>query len=122
MKDLEILKAACCVAGVDGRIDDGEREALAILAKQAGVGQASFNAMIEMAVENKDFFKENLALLKDDAERTIRVMGAVAVGEDGIRPQERELVESFAEKLGMEKSRCDALLAEVEQEAKSGAD
>ena len=34
--ELQILRAACCVAGLDGEIDERERAALHVLVERAG--------------------------------------------------------------------------------------
>ena len=41
MFKVELLRAACCVAGIDGEIDEAEFAVLKKLADDVGVGDAS---------------------------------------------------------------------------------
>ncbi len=117
MKDLEILKAACCVAGLDGEISEKERQALNVLAERAGVGRASLNAMQEMALEDSDFFDHQLGMLNEDADRAIKTLLKVAVIDGAFGTNERVILQYFADKLGLTTERTDKLIAAAEREA-----
>lgn len=119
MKDLEILKAACCVAGLDGRIDDRERQTLRVLADRAGVGHASFEAMLEMAVEDEDYFTRQLDVLRDDVDRTIKTLFRIAVVDGELGENERIVIQYFADKLGMTRERIDQIVAAAEREVRN---
>jgi len=57
MRQVELLRAACCVAGVDGHASDAEQLILQRLADEAGVGAASLSAMIELAETDEQFYE-----------------------------------------------------------------
>ena len=67
MRHVEILRAACCVAGQDGTITDQESAMLNKLTDQIGVGQMSLNAMIERAKQDPQFYREQFEVLRADA-------------------------------------------------------
>ncbi len=117
MKDLEILKAACCVAGLDGEISENERKALNVLAERAGVGRASLDAMQEMALEDPDFFDHQLGMLNEDADRAIKTLLKVAIVDGAFGTNERVILQYFADKLGLTTERTDKLIAAAEREA-----
>ncbi|MCZ6836368.1 MAG: hypothetical protein O7G85_11395 [Planctomycetota bacterium] len=115
IQDLEILKAACCVAGLDGDISDREKQTLQVLAKRAGVGKASFEAMIEVAVEDEDYFKKQLDLLRGDTDRTIKTLFQIAVTDRKLGANERIVMQYFADKLEMPPERFEKILAAAER-------
>lgn len=117
MKDLEILKAACCVAGLDGEITEPERKALKVLAERAGVGRASLEAMKEMAIEDPDFFDHQLGMLNEDADLAIKTLLKVAIIDGAFGTNERVILQYFADKLGLTVERTDQLIAAAEREA-----
>ncbi len=117
INDLEILKAACCIAAADGEITDEEREAVQVLADRAGVGRASLAAMKQMAIEDPDFFQHHLGMLKDDADRGFKTLLKVAVVDEHFGTNERVLVQYFAGKMGLSSERTEQLLAVAERQA-----
>lgn len=116
--ELQILRAACCVAGLDGTIDHRELEALKELVKRAGVGQASFEAMLEMATENEDYFTKQLDFLRGDVDYTIKTLFKIAVIDGTLGDNERVVMRYFADKLDMPGPRFEKILAAAEREAK----
>ena len=63
LSDMEILKAACCVAGLDGQVCEKELPILKQLAERVGVGKASLEAMMDRAVSDRGFYEEQLSFL-----------------------------------------------------------
>ena len=55
MRQVAILRAACCVAGADGHTSDAEQRVVKRLADEAGVGDASLEAMIERFPKDLEF-------------------------------------------------------------------
>lgn len=116
---VELLRAACCVAGLDREICDKERPLLEALAQEAGVGRASLNAMIERAEADQDFYREMFQILHADPERAMKAMFAVAVADGEITLEQRVILQHFADKLGVPRERSDALLREAEKQVRS---
>ena len=71
MDDLEILRAACCIAGLDQEIGDQEQPYLRKLADRAGVGDTSLEAMIDQARTDPEFYEQQLLFLKRDGDKVI---------------------------------------------------
>ena len=117
MDELEILKAACCVAGLDGEISEREKQALKVLVARAGVGQASFDAMMDVAIEDDDYFKKQLDLLMGDVDQTIKMLFQIAVADGQLGTNERIVLQYFADKLEMPPERFDQILAAAERSA-----
>ncbi len=117
MDELEILKAACCVAGLDGEISEREKQALKVLVKRAGVGQASFDAMMDVAIEDDDYFKKQLDLLMGDVDQTNKMLFQIAVADGQLGTNERIVLNYFADKLEMSPERFDQILAAAERSA-----
>jgi tellurite resistance protein len=107
---VEILRAACCIAGIDGAVDESEIPLLKELAHKAGVGAASMNAMIDRAERDPDFYQEMFRVLKADPEQTLQSLLEVARADGAVSDDERRLLSHFAEALGMEQSRFDEIV------------
>jgi tellurite resistance protein len=115
MHDLEILRAACCVAGWDGSVSLHEERLIRQLADRAGVGGVSLQAMIERAEQDRDFHREQFEFLKPEPERAVRLLAAVAAADGKVTTEQRAVVGHFARKLGMTDERLDQVLTDVEQ-------
>jgi tellurite resistance protein len=114
MHDLEVLRAACCVAGRGGAVSGREARLIRELADRAGVGDVSLQAMIERAEQDPDFHREHFEILKTEPERTIRVLAAVAAADGSVSAEQRVLVGRFAAKLGMTDEELDRILTDAE--------
>jgi tellurite resistance protein len=110
MDDVAILRAACCVAGLDERVDDREQRMLERLADKAGVGRASLEAMIERAVEDSGFYKEQFKLITTDPDATLKTLLCVAIADGELSVDERVILQHFADVLGMNEQRYDQLV------------
>lgn len=115
MTAVEILRAACCVAGLDREIDERELKILRDLAEHAGVGQMSLNAMIDRAKSDPDFYREQFRLIRTDAENTMRIVVSVAIADHVLTQEERIILAHFAERLGMTPERFNQYLAAAEK-------
>ena len=102
MAKVEVLRAACCIAGADGNVDDGELVLLKRLAAKVGVGKASLDAMILRAEAEKDFYKTQFQVLKTDAMETMKLMVEVAGSDDKLIAEEIKMLRYFAKRLGMD--------------------
>ena len=69
MEQVDVLRAACCVAAADGEVTDAEAVVIERIAKKAGVGGASREAMLEMALTSPKFLESQFRFLMRDSER-----------------------------------------------------
>ena len=115
MGDVEILRAACCVAAVGGEISPREMLLLRGLVESAGVGEASFYAMIDRATNEPGFYKEQLNLLTGDCEFAMRELARIALADGAISPDEFRMLRHFAGKIGMESGQFSRILADEEE-------
>lgn len=118
MKEVEVLRAACCLAGIDGEICQREHPLLARLARAAGVGQASMDAMVERALGDASFFQEQFNILKADAEETMKTLFRIAIADGVLARSERVVLQHFAGKLDMSEARYEELLTAAEKHAR----
>jgi tellurite resistance protein len=108
--EVEILRAACCVAGVDKQITPAEMAILVKLADRAGVGHASFNAMLDRARNDPTFYKDQFRLARADPTESVRVMVAIAGVDGEITQEERIIVAMLGETIGLAKEKVDEIL------------
>ena len=111
---IEILRAACCVAGIDGEICEREHPLLKRMAHAAGVDADWLNANLERALNDPLYFEHQFHLLQTDPEETMRVLFKVATVDGRFSLPERVILQHFAGKLGMERERYEQLLRDVE--------
>ena len=114
-RTLEILKAACCVAGIDGEICEREHPLLKRMAHTAGVDSDWLNATLAQALNDPLFFERQFHLLRTDPEETMRVLFEVALADEHFSLPERIILQNFADKIGMERERYEELLKEIEK-------
>lgn len=115
MQGVEVLRAACCVAGIDGEVCDHEHPLLQRLADAAGVGSVSLNAMIDRAKSDPSFFEQQFEIFKTDPEDTMKMLFRIAIADGVLARSERVVLQHFATKLGMTEDRYDELLAAAEK-------
>jgi tellurite resistance protein len=120
-KEVEVLRAACCIAGLDRKITPGELKVLRALADRIGVGEMSLNAMIERATSDPDYFQEMFTVLKHAPEETMKTMVLVAMADGVLVEEERVVLQHFSSLLELDQARFDALLAEAEEYCKKRA-
>ena len=119
MRNVEVLRAACCVAGIDGDVCAREHPLLERLAHEAGVGGASLAAMIDRAREDHSFFETQFDIFKTDPETTMKTLFRVAIADGVLARSERVVLQHFAKKLGMTEDRYAQLLAAAEKHAEA---
>ena len=99
IRQVDLLRAACCVAGADGAVSAAERRLLQRLADRAGVGTASMEAMIERAETDPNFHEEQFRVLKYDPKETMQLLFRVAVIDDELGKQEAGVLQRLAKRL-----------------------
>jgi len=114
MSQVEVLRAACCIAGVDGNVCEKEVELLKQLAAHVGVGRASLDAMIRRAQEDRSFFQEQFKFLHSDPEAAMSVLFQVALSDGKIPDDQRVVLHFLADKLGMDDKRFNQYLEAAE--------
>ncbi len=101
MDDLALLRGAIAVALADGELRRSEMGVLKGLAMRAGVGQMSFDAMLDAAKEGADL-AGNVAMASPDAARTaLELLVAQARIDGEISTKEREVIVRIAMDLGI---------------------
>lgn len=118
MKNVEVLRAACCIAGLDKQIDPQELKILQKLANHAGVGKASLEAMMNRARDDETFHQEQFEIIQADPDRTMKAMFIVAIADKVLTKDERVVLYQFSKKLGMSNDRYNQLLAAAEKHIK----
>lgn len=117
---VEVLRAACCVAGLDGTISEKEMPLLQALATDAGVGAASFKAMRDRATSDRNYYEQQFRFLRGDPVDSMKTMLRVAVADGALHPNERVVLDVFAKKLGLSDEKYQQLLAAAEQIVERG--
>jgi len=121
MNDVERVRAACCIAGIDGEITPAERDLIDRLAEKAGVGSASVGAMIERACSDPGFCKEQFDVYNADPERTIEALWIVAAADGRVGNREGQVLRYFARKLALTDARYAEIIARLERRASGQA-
>ncbi len=116
MTDLELLTAACCVAGLDGQVCEKELPILKQLAERAGVGKASLEAMMDRAVSDQSFYEQQLEIVTRTPDRTLKMLFLIAVSDEELGVPERVILHYFADKLEISQDRFNQILAAAEKE------
>ena len=114
MEQVEVLRAACCVAGADGNVSDQERDLILALAEGCGVGDASLQAMIERAQSDCSFCDEQFLILKSDPQDTMAILLELAMADGGIGDGEKDMLRSFAGRLNVPDDVFAALFDKIE--------
>ena len=117
MEQVDVLRAACCVAAADGEVNDTEAQLLERIARKAGVGEASRKAMLEMALTSPKFLESQFRFLMRDSERAIKVLLIVAKADGDISESEKLMITEFANRLEVDEDRFHALLRSAERAA-----
>lgn len=114
MIEVEVLRAACCIAGLDKEIHENELKLLRKLAFGVGVGEVSLNAMIRRAREDQNFYQEQFEYLHADPEQAMTTLFGLAVADGQLTLEERVILRHFAERLKLDEAQFEKLLAAAE--------
>ena len=117
---VEVLRAACCVAALDERICEHEQQVLEKLRDQIGVGQASFEAMLDRARNDDAYYEEQFKIAMVDPDAAIKTLFSLAIADHQITMNERVILQHFAEKLGMSADRFEQIRAAAERQVEAG--
>jgi len=113
MQKVDILRAACCVAGCDGEMIDSERHVIEKLAGDVGVGKASLEAMIERGINDPEFHQEQFRVLKSDPQESMAALLQVAMADGRISDGETQVLKALSEKLEIPGNVFEQLMSSV---------
>ena len=99
LEQVALLRAACCVAGIDKEISPPEEAVIRRLASESGVGKASLEAMMERATTDQEFYKEQFRAFKSDPQRTMAGLLEVAMADGEISDEEISVLGELANRL-----------------------
>ncbi len=99
MTDLELLKAALAVAMADGELRRSEKGVIEGLARRVGVGQVSFQAMLEAARADDSIADNVLIQSQEKARAAFELLVAQARIDGEISPEERAVLVRIASAL-----------------------
>jgi tellurite resistance protein len=111
MQKVDVLRAACCVAGIDGKLDEHERAVIDKLAAEVGVGMASLEAMVERGARDPDFHKEQFRVLNADPQESMAALLEVSMADGSISSEEARVLRSLADRLKVPGDVFEQLLA-----------
>lgn len=101
MQRVDVLRAACCVAGIDGAPTESERKVIDKLAADVGVGRASLEAMIARGATDPTFHEEQFRVLKADPQQSIAALLEVAMADGKLTDNETLVLKALSVKLGI---------------------
>ncbi|MHC4876169.1 MAG: TerB family tellurite resistance protein [Planctomycetota bacterium] len=110
MHEVELLRAACCVAGADGETSPDERQFLERVASRAGVGGASLDAMIECAEQDEEFYKAQFRVVAAEPQRTMDFLFKVAAKDGRLSRSEARMLKRLSQPLGVSATSFDKWL------------
>lgn len=113
MRQVELLRAACCVAGVDGHASDAEHLILQRLADEAGVGAASLSAMIELAETDEQFYEEQFRVLEADPQETMQLLFRISLADGSLRKGEAQVLKRLSRRLKVPSAQFDTWLEQA---------
>ncbi len=113
MQRVEVLKAACCVAGIDGSISDTERELINKIARAVGVGRASLEAMIERATKDPNFHKTQFQILNDNPKQCLTAVLEVALADGSVSEAETGVLRNLSDNLKIPATVFEELMENV---------
>jgi len=112
-QQIELLRAACCVAGIDKDASAAELNVIGKLVKQTGVGKASLQAMVDRATSDQDFYKEQFTVLKADPTESMAYLLQVAMADGKLTDGEIDVLEQLARRLDISEDDIQRLISQV---------
>ena len=115
MQKVDVLRAACCVAGIEGNIKDSEFRIIDRLADEVGVGKASLDAMIDRGKRDPEFHREQFKVLKADPQESMAILLEVALADGAITDRETSVLRALSEHLEVPANVFEQLIANCKQ-------
>ena len=99
VEKVALLRAACCVAGIDKEISAPEEAVIRRLAAEVGVGKASLQAMMDRATSDQEFYQEQFKAFKSEPQATMAGLLEVAIADGQINDEEVAVLGELAGRL-----------------------
>lgn len=113
LQKVDLLRAACCVAGCDSETTAAERQLIDRLAKDIGVGAASVNAMIARAQTDPEFHRLQFQVMKKDPSQTMAILLEVAMADGKLTNAEINVLRGLSSNLEVTPAVFDELLSKI---------
>ncbi len=113
LQKVDLLRAACCVAGCDSETTAAERQLIDRLAKDIGVGAASVNAMIARAQTDPEFHRLQFQVMKKDPSQTMAILLEVAMADGKLTNAEINVLRGLSSNLEVAPAVFDELLSKI---------
>lgn len=117
---LEILRAAVCVVGADGEVEESELKLIEKLAGEIGVGRASREAMLNRGKSDPNFCEDMFRVLKTSPKETMITLFQAAMVDGELAESEIRVLGRFAEKLGVDEAQFARLVEQAQGMLDSG--
>jgi DnaJ-domain-containing protein 1 len=115
----ELLDAACCIAAADGKVTTQERKLLNALAARLSLSEISVEASLRRALTDPTFRDQQFRLALGDPRATLRALLIVAGADGRISPEERETLNFFAVRLGLDHRAVNSILSELKGQVRA---
>jgi uncharacterized tellurite resistance protein B-like protein len=112
---VDLLRAACCVAGIDGQATEAEMNVIQRMVRETGVGKASLQAMIDRSTKDPEFYKEQFRVLKADPTEAMTYLIQVAMADGKLTAGEIEVMQKLGEKLDVPHQEFQKLITQVRE-------
>ena len=113
-EQIELLRAACCVAGIDKEASQAEMKIIDQLVKKTGVGRASLQAMVDRATSDDEFYKEQFNVLKSDPSKSMTFLLQVAMADGKLTEGEIHVLSKLSQRLGVSPDDFQRLISQVD--------
>lgn len=113
MQKVDVLRAACCVAGIDGKPNEAERVVIDKLAAEVGVGAASLQAMVDRGATDPSFHEEQFRVLKADPKQAMAALLEVAMADGKVTENEVGVLRALSGKLNVPEEVFEQLMTSV---------
>ena len=114
-QQIELLRAACCVSGIDKDASDAEMNVIQKLVKKTGVGKASLQAMMDRATSDDQFYKEQFTVLKADPTESMSFLLQVAMADGKLSDQEVDVLSKLAHRLEVSTDDFQRIISQVSE-------
>ena len=94
---------------MDETICERESKALRKLKERAGVGEASYQAMLDAAQHDPSYYERQFRFAAKDPAKTIELLFKLAKVDGDVSMEERAMIGHFAEKLELDESAFDVI-------------
>jgi uncharacterized tellurite resistance protein B-like protein len=115
----ELLDAACCIAAADGTVADREFKLLRNIASRLGLSEISARATLDRALADPAFRDQQFRLALGDPRATLRALLIVAGADGKISSEERDALNLFAGRLGLDHRAVNGILSELKGQVRA---